>query len=181
MSSPLRISVAKANPATATRLATLGRQTFLETFTDAAPAADIAVFLDQVYGPNIQLAELRDPRYTYLLAEMQGELVGFTKLWRDSALGLPDGEVAVGRLEIKQLYVAQDWIGTGLGAALMRRCLTLAEAEHAAALVLGVWEHNQRARTFYERFGFKVIGQHEFHIGTDVSTDLIMRKGLAGR
>lgn len=181
MSSPLRISVAKANLATATRLAALGRQTFLETFGDAAPAADMAVFLDQVYGPDIQLTELRDPRYTFLLAEMQGELVGFAKLWRDSALGLPEGDTAAGRLEIKQLYVAQDWIGTGLGAALMRRCLTLADAEHCAALVLGVWEHNQRARAFYERFGFKVIGQHEFHIGTDVSTDLIMRKGLAGR
>jgi ribosomal protein S18 acetylase RimI-like enzyme len=181
MSSPLRISVAKANPATATRLATLGRQTFLETFAETASAADMAVFLDQVYGSEIQLTELRNPRYTFLLAEMQGELVGFAKLWRDSDIGLPTGETATGRLEIKQLYVAVDWIGTGLGAALMRRCLTLAEAEHCAALVLGVWEHNQRARAFYERFGFKVIGQHEFRIGSDVSTDLIMRRGLAGR
>jgi len=181
MSSPLRISVAKANPTTATRLATLGRQTFLETFAESAPAADMAVFLDQVYGPELQLAELRDPRYTFLLAEMQGELVGFAKLWRDSALGLPEGDSAAGRLEIKQLYVAADWIGTGLGATLMRRCLALAEAEHCAAVVLGVWEHNHRARAFYERFGFKAVGQHAFHIGSDVSTDLIMRKGLAGR
>lgn len=181
MSSPLRISIAKANVATATRLADLGRQTFVETFGEAAPAADIATFLGEVYGPDIQLNELRDPRYTFLLAEMQGELVGFAKLWRDSELGLPAGELAPGRLEIKQLYVAQDWIGTGLGAALMRRCLTLAEAEHSTAILLGVWEHNQRARAFYERFGFKAIGQHEFHIGTDVSTDLILRKGLAGR
>jgi ribosomal protein S18 acetylase RimI-like enzyme len=181
MSSPLRISVAKANLPTATRLATLGRQTFLETFAESAPAADMAVFLDQVYGPDIQLAELRDARYTFLLAEMQGELVGFAKLWRDSTLGLPAGDATAGRLEIKQLYVAADWIGTGLGAALMRRCFTLAEAEHCTALVLGVWEHNQRAQAFYERFGFKVVGQHEFHIGSDVSTDLIMRRGLAGR
>lgn len=180
MSSPLRISVAKANPATATRLAILGRQTFLETFA-AAPAADMNAFLAHVYGPEIQLAELRDPRYTFLLAEMQGELVGFAKLWRDSDLGLPASETTTGRLEIKQLYVAQDWIGTGLGAALMRRCLALADAEHAAAIVLGVWEHNQRARAFYERFGFRVVGQHEFHIGSEVSTDLILRKGLAGR
>ena len=181
MSSPLRISVAKANLTTATRLAALGRQTFLETFEAHAPAADMAVFLDQTYGPEIQLAELRDARHTFLLAEMQGELVGFAKLWRDSPLGLPAGEAGPGRLELKQLYVAQDWIGTGLGATLMRRCLELAEAENCTAVVLGVWEHNQRARAFYERFGFRAIGQHEFRIGTDVSTDLILRKGLAGR
>lgn len=181
MSSPLRISVAKANLATATRLAALGRQTFLDTFGEHAPLADMAVFLAATYEPDIQLRELQDARYTFLLAEMQGELVGFAKLWRDSGLGLPAGEPAQGRLELKQLYVAQDWIGTGLGATLMRRCLELAQAESCTAVVLGVWEHNHRARAFYERFGFRQIGQHEFWIGQDVSTDLILRRGLAGR
>ena len=179
MSSPLRIALAKANPLTAERLAALGRQTFLDTFGAAAPAADMAAFLDQTYGPALQLAELQDPRYTYLLAKMQGQAVGYAKLWRASDLGLAAGEPPAGRLELKQLYVAQDWIGTGLGASLMRRVLELAEGEQCRCVVLGVWEHNERARAFYERFGFRAIGQHAFHIGQDVSTDLILRKGLA--
>jgi len=184
LSSPLRISLAKANPVTAARLATLGRQTFLDTFGDEAPADDMAAFLDQTYGPDIQLAELRDPRHTYLLAEMQGQAVGYAKVWRDSPLGLSltaADEPATSRLELKQLYVAQDWIGTGLGASLMRRVLELAQAEACRCVVLGVWEHNARAKAFYERFGFRQIGQHEFRICTNVSTDLILRKGLAGR
>ncbi len=181
MSSPLRISLAKANLATAERLAALGRQTFLDTFGDEAPAADMAAFLDQTYGPDIQLGELRDPHHTFLLAEMQGQAVGYAKVWRDSPLGLEADENPAGRLELKQLYVAQDWIGTGLGGSLMRRVLELAQAESCRCLVLGVWEHNARAKAFYERFGFRQIGQHPFRIGTDVSTDLILRKGLAGR
>jgi ribosomal protein S18 acetylase RimI-like enzyme len=181
MSSPLRISIAKANLATATRLADLGRQTFSETFAADNKPEDMAAFLTQVYGPDIQLAELQQARYTYLLAEMQGALVGFAKLWRDSELGLGAGEPARGRLEIKQLYVVEDWIGTGLGAALMRRVLDLAQAENCTALVLCVWEHNARAQSFYQRFGFREIGETTFQLGTDAQRDLILRKGLAGR
>ena len=181
MSSPLRISIAKANLPTATRLAALGSQTFSETFAADNTPEDMAAFLAQTYGPAIQLGELQQARYTFLLAEMQGELVGFAKLWRDSPLGLAAGELAQGRLEVKQLYVAEAWVGTGLGAALMRRILDLAQAENCTAIVLGVWERNERANAFYQRFGFREVGATTFKLGEDVQRDLIMRKGLAGR
>lgn len=181
MSSPLRITVAKATLATATRLAELGRQTFTETFAAHNQPADMAAFLAQAYGPAIQLAQLQDPQITFLLAEMQGQAVGYAQLGRGGALGLPPGQDASRQLEIKQLYVAEDWIGTGLGGALMRRILDLAQAGGYTSLVLGVWEHNARAIAFYQRFGFKEIGEHEFVLGTDVQRDLILRKGLAGR
>jgi len=181
MSSPLRISIAKANLTTATRLAALGSQTFNETFAADNKPEDMAAFLAETYGPDIQLAELQQPRYTFLLAEMQGELVGFAKLWRDSPLGLTAGEPALSRLEVKQLYVVEDWIGTGLGAALMRRILDLAQAENCTAIVLGVWERNERAKAFYQRFGFREVGELAFKLGADIQRDLILRKGLAGR
>jgi ribosomal protein S18 acetylase RimI-like enzyme len=181
MSSPLRISIAKANLATATKLAALGRQTFTETFAASNTPADMAAFLAQAYGPDIQLEELQQARYTFLLAEMQGQLVGYAKLWRASDLGLAPGETPDGRLEVKQLYVVEDWIGTGLGAALMRRILDLAQAESCTAIVLGVWEHNERAKAFYQRFGFREIGEVAFKLGEDVQRDLLLRKGLAGR
>ena len=181
MSSPLRISIAKANLATATRLAALGSQTFSETFAADNTPEDMAAYLAENYGPEIQLSELQQARYTFLLAEMQGELVGFAKLWRDSPLGLAADEPAQGRLEVKQLYVVEDWIGTGLGAALMRRIQDLAQAENCTAIVLGVWERNERAKAFYQRYGFREIGELAFKLGADIQRDLILRKGLAGR
>lgn len=181
MSSPLRISIAKANLATATRLADLGRQTFTETFGAANTPADMAAYLDETYAPALQLAQLQDPNCTYLLAEMQGQAVGYAQLWLGSLLGLPASRAGIKQLEIKQLYVAEDWIGTGLGKALMGRALDIAQAGSCTAVVLGVWEHNQRALAFYQRFGFKKIGEHEFKLGQDVQRDLLLRKGLAGR
>ena len=181
MSSPLRIAIAKANLATATRLAELGRQTFTETFAAANQPEDMAAYLAGAYGPDIQLAQLQDPRCTYLLAEMQGQAVGYAQLWEGSTLGLPTDAAAAKQLEIKQLYVVEDWIGTGLGGALMRRCIELAQASGATALVLGVWEHNERAKAFYQRFGFREVGEVAFKLGADMQRDLVLRKGLAGR
>ena len=180
MSSPLRISIPKANLATATRLAAMGRQTFSETFGTTNTRADMTAYLAATYGPELQLAQLQNPANTYLLAEMQGQAVGYALLEQVSALGLLP-EANTKQLEIKQLYILEDWIGTGLGSALMRRCLEIARAENCTAVVLGVWEHNERAKAFYQRFGFREIGEVEFKLGEDVQRDLIYRKGLAGR
>lgn len=181
MSSPLRITLAKATPAVAAQLAELGRQTFHDTFAAANRAEDMAAYEAEAFGPDQQLTELRDRENTFLLAYMNAELVGYAKLRDNSALGLAEEQDPAGRLEIERLYVRQDWLGTGLGAALMRGALALAEQLHCSAVVLGVWEQNARARAFYQRFGFKQIGQHPFRLGQDVQTDLILRKGLAGR
>ena len=181
MSSPLRISLAKANAATAAQLADLGRKTFSDTFAATTPPADLAAYLAETFGPEQQLLELQSRDITFLLAHMQGQLVGYAKLRDNSALGLSEGQNPTGRLEIERLYVRDDWQCTGLGAALMRGILALAEQLHCAAVVLGVWEKNDRARAFYQRFGFREISQHEFRLGQDVQTDLILRKGMAGR
>lgn len=181
MSSPLRISIAKANLATATRLADLGRQTFTETFAADNTPEDMATYLAATYAPDQVLAQLQDPHCTYLLAEMQGQAVGYAQLWQDSRLGLAADAPATRQLEIKQLYVVEDWIGTGLGKALMRRALDLAQAENCTAIVLGVWERNDRAQAFYQRFGFREVGETTFQLGADAQRDLILRKGLAGR
>ena len=197
MSSPLRISPAKANALTATQLADFGRQTFADTFGPTSRPADLAAYLAATFTPAAQLADLQNPAVTVLLAQMQGQLVGYAKLRDNSPLGLPAAApaagsaapeapapadpAAAGRLEIQALYVAEDWIGTGLGAALMRAALALAEQLHCTAVVLGVWEHNARALAFYQRFGFKPIGEHAFQMGDTTERDLILRKGLAGR
>ncbi|MBW3129244.1 GNAT family N-acetyltransferase [Hymenobacter profundi] len=178
MSLPLRILVAKRTPETAAKLAALGRQTFHETFAADNTPTDMDAYLAATFGPEQQLSELQDPNVIFLLAQMQQELVGYAMLRLKSDLGLESGKPVDNRLEIARLYVREDWVGTGLGATLMRRTLEEARAHKCRTVVLGVWERNTRAIGFYQRFGFKEIGQHAFTLGSDVQTDLILRKGL---
>ena len=178
MTSPLRITLAKRTPAVAAQLAELGQRLFHETYAAQNRPEDMAAYEAATFGPELQLAELQDPNTVFLLAHMVQELVGYAKLKARSTLGLDPAKTSEERLEIERLYVAEDWIGTGLGAALMRRAIEEARQQNCRAVVLGVWEKNERARQFYQRFGFRPIGEHTFTIGSDVQTDLILRKGL---
>ncbi|UOG74329.1 GNAT family N-acetyltransferase [Hymenobacter tibetensis] len=178
MSSPLLISIARRTAAVATQLADLGRQTFQDTFAADNRPEDMAAYIAANFSAEKQLAELEDTDTVFLLARMQQELVGYAKLHFNSTRGVEANKTPDARVEIERLYVRQDWIGTGLGATLMRRAIEEARKNACRSVVLGVWEKNTRAIEFYQRFGFKVIGQHEFVLGTDVQTDLLMRKGL---
>jgi hypothetical protein len=44
---------------------------------------------------------------------------------------------------------------------------------------LGVWEHNHRAKAFYERWGFGAAGVEIFRLGNDNQTDLLMQLALS--
>ncbi|MBX0291265.1 GNAT family N-acetyltransferase [Hymenobacter sp. HSC-4F20] len=178
MTSPLRILVAKRNLATATQLAELGRRLFHETYVAHNSADDMAAYEEATFGPEKQLAELQDPNTVFLLAQLVQEVVGYAKLKLHSSLGLDAAKTPEDRLEIERLYVSEDWIGTGLGAALMRRAIEEARQQGSRAVVLGVWEKNTRALEFYRRFGFKQVGVQLFMVGADEQTDLILRKGL---
>jgi ribosomal protein S18 acetylase RimI-like enzyme len=70
-------------------------------------------------------------------------------------------------------------IGKGIGAALMTECLMRARSSGCDAIWLGVWEKNQRAIHFYERWGFSIVGERGFKLGSDMQNDLIMSKRLS--
>ena len=56
----------------------------------------------------------------------------------------------------------------------MDECIAIAKAKNRDYIWLGVWERNFKAIKFYERFGFKKFGEHEFVLGDDVQTDWLM-------
>lgn len=178
MSSPLRIIAAKRTAAVAAQLAEFGRQTFHDTYATQNTAENMAQYLAENFGPEQQLAELQDVNTVFFLALMQQQLVGYAKLFIGSALGAETGADVRSRAELQRLYVQEDWQGTGLGAALLRRCLDEARQRGCRSLVLCVWEKNEKAQEFYRRKGFKQIGETEYRVGQDVQNDFILRKGL---
>jgi len=56
----------------------------------------------------------------------------------------------------------------------MRACIEHAQMRGVEVLWLGVWERNERAIAFYNRWGFESVGTHIFLLGQDRQTDFIM-------
>ena len=169
----------RATPADAAALATFAATAFVDTFAVDNTPEDMAAYLAQAFGERQQHEELTDPTTIVLLAEREGEIAGYVLL-HDGVT--PAGPVRVeltNAIEIARLYAGKRWIGTGLGAALMQRCLDTAAARGRTWIWLGVWERNARAIAFYARWGFIDVGSQSFQLGADRQSDRIMARRVA--
>lgn len=158
-------------------LAVLASQTFREAFAEDNAPDDINSYVSEAFSAERLSAEFADARSRFLLAFL-GEReapVGYAKLRTGRADPSVRGPAPI---ELERLYVLRSALGRGIGAALMQTCLEAARNGGHQTLWLGVWEGNTRAMAFYERWGFKVVGDHLFHLGSDAQTDLIMARAV---
>jgi GNAT superfamily N-acetyltransferase len=137
----------------------------------------MAEYLAASFGEPVQRAELTDPRHVVFFAERDGETVGYAMLRLGPA---PEQVRSSDPIEIARLYSVSRWIGAGVGAALMQRCLDEAAVRGNSIIWLGVWERNARAIAFYRRWGFTDVGAQTFTLGHDVQTDRIMARRVGG-
>jgi len=153
----------------------LSRRTFYETFAQYNTEENMRIFMEEQFPKEKQLAEVGARGRIFLLAYDNDEPVGYASL-REAE---PPQELAPDKaIEIVQLYSEQKMIGKGVGAALMEACLDMARRQGKDWVWLGVWEHNHRAITFYQKWGFERFGEHVFFVGLDAQTDWWMKKKL---
>ncbi len=73
---------------------------------------------------------------------------------------------------LNRIYVLQEHQSKKIGAALMQVALKFAAENNYEALWLGVWEGNEKAKTFYKKWGFEDFNfPHDFRFGNTVHTD----------
>jgi GNAT superfamily N-acetyltransferase len=147
----------------------------MDTFAAHNTPEDMAMFLTTTYGPDLQAAELTDPATVFLIAECNGTAAGYSMLLAGAT------EVGIGGdhpMELRRIYTLQEWVGRGVGAALIQAAIDEAQQRGHDTLWLGVWEHNPRARAFYRKWGFVEVGTHIFVLGSDPQTDILMQRQI---
>jgi ribosomal protein S18 acetylase RimI-like enzyme len=160
-------------------LAELGARTFCETFAPDNSVEDMAAYIASAFSAAQQAAELADARATFLIAET-GETnkvaVGYAMI----RSGDVPREVTGDRpIELVRLYVSQESLGSGVGAAVMQACIDEAQRQGYKTLWLGVWERNGRAQAFYRKWNFHEVGTHVFQLGDDPQTDILMQRSIS--
>ena len=128
------------------------------------------------YGADIQAREIDDEGLVTSLAEVDGELAGYTQWRRQQLIACVKAEQPS---ELSRIYVDARWHGQGVAGQLMQHVMTLALDSGSDVLWLGVWEHNPKAIAFYRKVAFDVIGEHVFAVGSDMQRDLIMARSMA--
>lgn len=169
------VRIRKATPADNVLLAEFGARAFDESFGAANKPEDITAYLEKAFSPETQAAELAEASTVFLIAEVKGQTSGYAQLKESH----PHPEVYGSRpVELVRIYAGQEWIGQGIGPALMQACLEEAKQGGYDTIWLGVWEHNPRAIRFYEKWGFTQTGTQAFQLGADLQTDWVMQKPL---
>lgn len=169
------LTIRRANRADASLLAELGARTFAETFaTDNSPE-NIAAYIGASFNLAQQMAELADPASTFLIADVGGLAAGYAKL---HAGGPAEGIDGAKPVELVRLYVSREWLGRGVGDALIRACVDEARQAGHATIWLGVWEQNGRAQAFYCKWNFRAVGEHVFQLGSDPQRDILMERAV---
>jgi len=146
---------------------------FCDTFAHLYRADDLDAFLASS-GRGDWERQLNDPAFAVRVAEGGGEPVGYVKL---GPVKIPVDKDSTGLL-IDQFYIDTAHQGAGVAHALMDWTLTEARRRGADALYLTVFTENERARRFYERYGFEPVGRYDFMVGSQADEDIIMRKAL---
>lgn len=167
-------AIRRANPGDSVALATLARDTFVETFGHLYAPADLAAFLAKSqsvasYGPL-----LRNPGVAVWVAERADhELVGFLTAG-PCKLPVPKGDASAG--EIRQLYLRSSVQGGGLGTRLLVTGLEWLSSRGHQPLYVGVWSGNSGAQRLYARFGFEKVGEYDFPVGEHLDREYILRR-----
>ncbi|MTI23061.1 GNAT family N-acetyltransferase [Fulvivirga sp. RKSG066] len=155
----------------------IGKETFSESFGALNTAADMDKYLNASFSSGQLLTELNDNETDFYFAELENEAVGYLKVnWGKAQTEI----IAPNMLEIERIYVLAWYQGMRIGHQLYEKAIEIAKNKGFSKVWLGVWEKNRRAIKFYERLGFKAFDSHDFLLGNDRQTDILMRLDLNG-
>ncbi|PYS98759.1 MAG: GNAT family N-acetyltransferase [Acidobacteria bacterium] len=171
------ITIRQATIDDAKILTDLAYTTFWDAFAHHPKNApdDLNHYMRLAFNEDQIASELADMKNIFLIADIDGEAAGYSKIIVDN---IEPGITADRPVELSRLYTHQKHLGQGVGQMLMDACFERARAEDRDVMWLGVWEYNPRAQRFYEKNGFEAVGKHTFQLGSDPQTDLLMQREL---
>jgi ribosomal protein S18 acetylase RimI-like enzyme len=139
------------------------------TYGNILTPDQLRYMLDHIYSLPSLTRQQQEQQHIFLLASLGYEYIGYAS-W--SLVEKP------GIYKLHKLYIHPKTQGLGLGKALIHVVIDQVMAENAAALRLNVNRQN-KARNFYEKLGFTVIGEEDVDIGNGYfMVDYIMEKSL---
>jgi len=139
-----------------------------DTYNSILTEAQIKYMLELFYSHE-SLEKQFDDGHIFLIALMNAETVGFASYSHGHHKGI---------YKVHKLYVHPMLHGKGFGKTMLDNIAQDVRDKGGNALHLNVNRHN-RAKSFYERYGFSIIGEEDIAIGEGYfMNDYVMEKKL---
>jgi GNAT superfamily N-acetyltransferase len=164
-----------AEPSDAASLAKLSEKTFRDAFARFINKKDFESYVARSFTENQIRSELLDSASTFFIARLKEKWVGYAKLHQSPA---PDCVKQLPAIELARLYSMQQYLGGGIGAALLEACLNYARSSAFKSIWLGSWQENHRGNAFYAKMKFEIIGTKTFSLGSDIQEDYVFARPI---
>lgn len=153
-----------------TAIEQLARRIWPATYSNILTPEQLNYMLDYFYTPAALENQMMNQGHSFIISTLDDVPVGFAS-W-----SLIDQS---GIYKLHKLYVDTTIQGKGIGKKLVDYIEEKLLADKAPALRLNVNRHN-KARNFYEKLGFIIIGEEDVDIGHGIyQMDYVMEKKLS--
>jgi ribosomal protein S18 acetylase RimI-like enzyme len=166
------VLVKSAIAADANAIAQIAKETFALACPPSADANELEKYIDCNLNAE-RFNEFIASQSTYIsCAFVNGEMAGFIVAVYDS----PCVDIAdlTATAEIQKLYIRPRFHGKEIAYNLMTSAIAEVTKPGIEKIWLGVYSDNIRAKKFYSKFGFHVVGETYFIMGSERHLDHIM-------
>ena len=147
----------------------------MEAFKHLFRPEDLSAFQAETHSKSAYEVLLRDQQSRVWLAETsENDLLGYAVA---RPCTLPVSPMPDGALQLNRIYVSAAHQGRGIGALLMERFIEWVASKGDPPAFLSVYYDNIGAHRVYQRYGFRHIGEYDFHVGDHVNHEYIFRRG----
>lgn len=142
----------------------LGKKTFDQSFGYLfKDKQDLSNYLERTFSLEKLKSSMGKPNNIFWIVLYDYKPVGYAKIQLDT----PSEFIASNKVcKLQKLYLLEDYLSKGIGGQLQQLILEKAK-ESCDAIWLSVLKENTKAVAFYERDGYKVVGEHPFSIGKE--------------
>jgi GNAT superfamily N-acetyltransferase len=145
----------------------LAQQIWPITYREILTRDQLEYMLRLIYSPEALKNQMNN-QHQFLIAELNEDPVGFASY---SVLDAQEGF-----FKLHKLYVLPEFHGKGLGKAILDFVAEEIVAQGATRLYLNMNRQN-KARQFYEKYGFNIIKEEDVDIGNNYfMNDYVMEK-----
>jgi GNAT superfamily N-acetyltransferase len=164
-----------AKPSDAVSLAKLAEKTFRDAFAPFLKKEDLENYVTRSFSETQIRTELLNSASTFFIASLKDKWVGYAKLYQGPA---PDCVNLLPAIELARLYSMQQYLGCGIGAALLAACISYARRKAFKTIWLSSWKENHRGNAFYAKMQFEILGTKTFAIGSDIQDDFVLARSI---
>ncbi len=165
-----RIQFRVAQEGDASRISAVARDIWTSVYPGIISPEQIEYMLRRMYAIPVLQEEMHAEGIRFVLAESEGELVGFSSLGPTER---PD------TAKIHKLYLSPGFHGKGEGSRLLKATETLARSSGFEHVMLQVNKNNQQGIQAYRRNGYNLLNEVVDDIGCGfVMDDYVFGKAL---